>query len=444
MSNNPENVLSSIPTSVNSIEEEDAMDTSQSVRSPKRKKLMADCFDGPATGGPVIISPVGDVSSFRGLDLKARSNFIDELVEEFGPIKKGTRWTANGELMIYPTMKNQKKKLLDLRFHGGLSVSCQLSKSEQSARGIVRVPVSFSEEDLKEALADQGVVDVKRFHKGEGATKKPTPIVSISFNSPKLPAGIFLAHERFRVERFIPRPMQCINCWDFGHRSDSCPNKRRCRRCSSNGCTDEVCQKPQSCHNCHQSDHDAGAPFCPVMKSRQAVIRYAYENGISISEAGHLLSSRRTMDPPPSRTSSQGVSVRPLPADEEMGAMKARLSKMESDLARLRSVVIPFTGQVESLKATVEPLPSQVRSLQVELDMVRNESAATSSKVEDLNTKVDSGFGMMLQQFQKLHQLMGNPQPLLQLQPTDQDLSQGRKNPLPPEKPTSAAPHLSK
>lgn len=268
-------------------------------------------FEQQAEGGPVIFSISDSTKSFPQISQKEKCVFINELVASYGPIRDGTRWTPSGDLIIYPTTKRQKESMLALRSHVGYNISTRLAKSETESKGIARIPTNYSEDDLLSSLGDQNVIKVQRSYKGAGPDRTPLPLVILTFGSNSLPGRILLAQESFLVEIYIPRSMQCFRCWSFGHTSLNCSNSARCPKCALHHPETSLTDFKNSpkCPNCNQTDHQAGSNRCPILKSRQEVIRHAFLNNISISEASNFLTN------PVQRLRSPMASLpkRPLP-----------------------------------------------------------------------------------------------------------------------------------
>jgi hypothetical protein len=68
---------------------------------------------------------------------------------------------------------------------------------------------------------------------------------------------------RIRLQKYIPRPMQCKNCWAFGHLQKHCRNRVVCEVCAKHGHSKEACSNGAAfkCVNCRQR-HGASSREC--------------------------------------------------------------------------------------------------------------------------------------------------------------------------------------
>lgn len=62
---------------------------------------------------------------------------------------------------------------------------------------------------------------------------------------------INLKWSRYNVREFI-KPIQCFNCYRYGHLAKYCKNKSKCRNCCSEEHQTDDCQEDTHCLNCHQ------------------------------------------------------------------------------------------------------------------------------------------------------------------------------------------------
>ena len=67
-----------------------------------------------------------------------------------------------------------------------------------------------------------------------------------------------------------PRPLQCYNCWGYGHLASKCSSNKICRRCSEEIPPEndhKNCTNPLKCCNCGSLDHDATSHSdCPLFE----------------------------------------------------------------------------------------------------------------------------------------------------------------------------------
>ena len=60
------------------------------------------------------------------------------------------------------------------------------------------------------------------------------------------------------------------------------------------------CTNPPKCPTCRKRNHEAGSAACAIFANRQKIIKFAYENNMSVTEAGRLHSGAslsNTKDP---------------------------------------------------------------------------------------------------------------------------------------------------
>ena len=71
--------------------------------------------------------------------------------------------------------------------------------------------------DARRFIQCKGVTDsfrMKQFDK-ENDEKYETKSVMLHFDSEYLPDRVFLDHVSYPVRQYVPKPLQCTNCWKF-------------------------------------------------------------------------------------------------------------------------------------------------------------------------------------------------------------------------------------
>jgi hypothetical protein len=351
---------------------------------PQHARLIDTLNSPPENGAPVIVNLVSEPQSFDKLSLLEKKHFINGLIDTIGTVKDGTKWTKHGQLYIYPTSNRQKKNLLELHAVKEFQITCSLSKSETELKGIIyNVPINNSDNDLLELLSNQGVIKVKRFHSGPEGGKSPLTTVALFFNSKILPSEVIVAHEIFRVKKFIPRPSQCRKCWSLQHQEDTCQIAAICRYCAQQHPPSPSCPNPLLCPTCHKSGHAAGS-------NKQKVIRFAYENNIPISEAGKLLDRRDHQAKPIHLPSIEQENPEILALRREVKQLKQQMDNLllSPPITELTTRVANLESELATVKEQIEPL------------------VALPTIVDQNNKEMRKGFTDTQEQLAKLHSLL--------------------------------------
>jgi hypothetical protein len=346
---------------------------------------------------PVVITLVSEPKAFHLLSFVEKQLFTKELSAIIGPLSSNIKWSKSGELAIFPSSRKQKEQLLRLDLVKEFQIKSSVSRSELESRGIIHnVPFINTEEDLSQLLADQGVKSVRRFNKqGPGGVKIPLTTVALTFISSTLPPEVVIAHELFRIKKYIPRPLICYKCWRLGHHESTCGNEQKCRSCAAPHDKNSDCTGTRCCATCGQLDHLAGMMSCPLYAERQEAIKYAYEQNISIPEAIRMLKvpTRPTAPstlPNPLKESSEISDLR-----KEINVIKTTLALLETknqdDITNLEEKVSAVEVEIVTLKNQIKPLlslPSTIDEMKVNTE---NGFTATLDKLNALTDFLKAG-----------------------------------------------------
>jgi hypothetical protein len=82
-------------------------------------------------------------------------------------------------------------------------------------------------------LKEQNVTNCVRltYFDKEKKERQPSNTVKLYFNVPELPVRVSLGFRMYKTKLFIPRPIQCFNCQQFGHMQSDCSKPRVCFKC---------------------------------------------------------------------------------------------------------------------------------------------------------------------------------------------------------------------
>ena len=148
-------------------------------------------------------------------------------------------------------------------------------------------------EELMEILKPQGVTKIERMTRRFEGETIPTNRYILDFNKTDLPPLISLTdwHHEI-VEQYIPRPMQCTNCRNFGHTKKWCRKETEvCLNCGQPGHKAASCDNDTCCANCGK-DHPANDRNCEVFKFRSEILATQARQHITFQEARETVQRR--------------------------------------------------------------------------------------------------------------------------------------------------------
>lgn len=120
-----------------------------------------------------------------------------------------------GDFLSYPKDSSQKENLLKIKVIAGKKVSSSLPNSSREHKGLIRgLPVEEFMEEIRLALAHQGVTDLYRIRNREGDS--PTDRIILTFNT-KPPVRVKMFLLSFEVQPLFPNPYHCRRCCKIGH-----------------------------------------------------------------------------------------------------------------------------------------------------------------------------------------------------------------------------------
>ena len=146
------------------------------------------------------------------------------------------------------------------------------------------IPLEVLHEELQNFLGPQ-FKSVRRLHattNGSVDRERPLPVIVVRASEEAAHAlktwRLFDAVATQAGEpRAVTTPTQCNRCWQWGHRTQTCRQRRRCVRCGSHSHTVEDCpkarDKPQ-CLNC-QGEHSVRWAGCRARREEESRVRAA-------------------------------------------------------------------------------------------------------------------------------------------------------------------------
>ena len=208
---------------------------------------------------------------------------------------KSVKKLRNGTILIEVERKSYAENLLKMKEFANIKIKSFPHLSLNSSKGVVRSSeLSLCTlDELKSNLQNQGVTDVKRISINRNQETIQTHTYIFTFNKPQLPTELRVGYNLIKVSPYIPNPLRCFNCQNFGHHENKCLKSPVCKKCGQSD-SDHVelsCTNPVKCSNC-QENHPADSRNCMVWKLEKEINQIKYTNNISFPEARKIVKSK--------------------------------------------------------------------------------------------------------------------------------------------------------
>lgn len=239
---------------------------------------------------PVALVPT-DGGSIRLTESERFQEELRGITEHFVDISEVRRFGKTGILCKSSNVQCLNDLLNCTRFTS-IAVRAFVPPHLACVKGIVRgVPTDITPEALLKMLSPAGVVSVYRCNRSVGDNRVPTESVIVSFAGLTRPSEVKAWPYLFRVETLSPRPLQCRNCWRFGHSANACRSSVRCCNCGGSHSTSACDEDAPRCCLCDGS-HSATDSNCPARGHEIQVLEIAEKRHCSRAEAISAIKER--------------------------------------------------------------------------------------------------------------------------------------------------------
>lgn len=324
---------------------------------------------------------------------------------------------SGGSYTLKVRSLNQLKLLLCMdQLHDGTKIKIIEHPTLNSTKCVVSCGdvIDLSETELLTELADQGIKEIRRITRKEGKGRVNTPTIILTCKGTVAPKTIDFGYIRCKTRPFYPNPMQCYNCWAFGHTRTRCQSKENiCGKCSQGHpvTEDRNCSNAVYCKSCDSNDHALSSRSCPSYKRENDIQRIKVDKGIPYAAARRLYDS--IYDGPSYATvtnqdnndvlrsmnekikqltrqlaqkdkfieeilSSTGETITLSPVNSRIDAVEKQMSFLSSQIERFISAVMPAASMATS---SFTPLSSTAHSTAT----LTSERKSTSISPQDIS-----------------------------------------------------------
>jgi hypothetical protein len=233
---------------------------------------------------------------------------MEKWLENNVPDFSNCRRTKDGELILLTKNEKQTEKFLkmtriqtepnkfvDLKIE--LIDSMNRSKGTVFGSDILRIP-DEGEFGLKQCFLKQGIVEyVSLPSKNKDGIFGHHGLYVLTFDQRQPMEEVKVGFLRYTVKPWIPSPLKCQHCLEFGHTKNRCKNQDDlCRGCNKTKHEGEC--TTAKCHHClpPKDQHQTFSPVCPVMKKEKKICEIKTNRNISFAQARALVEKESEMN----------------------------------------------------------------------------------------------------------------------------------------------------
>ena len=292
-----------------------------------------------------------DSDSLRKLSPFAIAKGIVGLAGEPKFVKK----TSFG-LLIEVTKKSHSDSLLKSKIMANIPIKVTPHRTLNTVKGVIRCKElhGIPENEITKELRSQSVAAVKRIMIQKG--QKATDTYILTFQKTDLPHSIKVGYMNIRVNPYIPNPLRCYRCQDYGHGADKCNRQERCSRCGQNH-TNQNCKEEPSCVHCHQK-HETSNPKCQRYLMEKKIQHVKFTEKISFPEARKRVEAENSR-PSYSTVVAKTTKTVAIQTDESSSGICTQVGMDHfSSVPTLQTTPDFSQGLIEGLKAGIVTNPA--------------------------------------------------------------------------------------
>ena len=220
---------------------------------------------------------------------------IEKQIESLAGVPKSVKKLKSGSLLVEVDRPQYAKNLLKIEQFFHIKCKCYAHGSLNTSKGVIRCPdlAGVSETEIQRELKSQHVTNAKRICLKRDNKLQETNTIILTFGTSILPRTITVGYLVTKVDVYIPNPLQCYNCFKFGHGSRNCRAEEICPNCTANAHqhNEKDCKYPSKCINCGE-EHSARSKTCKVWKVEKEVLQVKYSQNIAFPEARKIVTAR--------------------------------------------------------------------------------------------------------------------------------------------------------
>lgn len=199
-------------------------------------------------------------------------------------------------IIIYKNLSSANK-LLKSDYLKTEGYNVFLPKNFNHSYGIIRgIPTDTKMQEIMGNIESEvNITEAERLlsFNATNKTLQKTETIKLTFRANYKPDNIKIYGVNYRVSYYIPQPLFCKNCLNYGHLKKYCQSKEtRCGNCANNHTItqDNKCTLKTSCYSCKEN-HRTNSKDCPKKKKEMEIqkirttMRKSYKKAKEIFES---------------------------------------------------------------------------------------------------------------------------------------------------------------
>jgi hypothetical protein len=297
----------------------------------------------------------------KDLSIQYRSDCIKiqcENLQQYHEIQKTTSMHGIEVEVSLPRIRLEKDNYIQNTY-------IPTNQAEKPINKVVihRVHTELSIEEIVYETAATTAIRISR--KDNSSTiRVPTQTVILSFISSP-PQFVNIGFQKYKTEPYIPNPMRCDNCQNFGHSTSKCKiNTITCSYCTQNhgyqNCPTKQQHLPALCKNCG-GPHSSAFNQCPKYLEVKSALTIRATQHITYKQALTQIKSNSTTSPTVATTVSSMDTISPqaLPTEQTTSTGQQQYKAIEQTILHvapgLTDLLVAFT---HTLTQIIQQLPA--------------------------------------------------------------------------------------
>ena len=222
---------------------------------------------------------------------------IAKSIQGLAGTPKQVKHLRSGDILIEVEKESHYKNLMKTSMLVNVPVKISPHRTLNTIKGVIRCSeLKFTPvEDIVDNLKEQGVSEAQKIIITKDGNKITTATIILTFHGSTVPSQINVGFLKVNVSPFIPNPLRCFGCQQFGHHKNTCKNPSKCPKCSMDDHGDTPCDHPIKCVNC-SGDHPAYSRTCSKWILEKEVQSVKCKQQVPFPEARKIVQNKSSTE----------------------------------------------------------------------------------------------------------------------------------------------------